>query len=464
MTRKELSRRELLAALAAAGLGGGLAVACSDHTTSARKPAVTSTTSTTTVPGKPRPPGSRPFPSRPEGAESLTEVEHIVVYMQENHSYDNYFGMLKRGDGFTVRNGVPIHSNPGLDGAPVPLTHKTEFCDVELNASQTWANSYTSINGGAMDGFVRAAPGGAHGSMGYWDGDDIPFYYSLASHFPICDRWFCSVPAQTFPNRRFLQAATSVGILTTDIHEVLATPDAPNGLIWDRLNAHGITWTDYGVDLFDILLFPDFYAKNMSHTKPFQQFLTDCHDDTLPQVSIISPGDKLYTEERPADLAMGEAYSAVLINALMQSPAWEKTVMFFTYDEHGGYYDHVAPPRAVVPDGIAPRYKPTDPQVPPGPFGMYGPRVPGFVISPFAKKDYVSHVVHDHTSILKFIETKFNLGAMTYRDANADDLMDCLDFRAAAFRDPPTLAKPHLVPPAVSACQPDVPPLPTIPT
>jgi phospholipase C len=460
----ELSRRELFTALAAAGTAAGLGAACDDGTTAARR-SVTARTTTTTMPTTPRPPGSRPFADRPEGAESMPEVGHIVIYMQENHSYDNYFGMLKRGDGFTIRDGVPINSNPGLDGAPVPVYHKTQYCDAEPSANQTWSDTYTSINGGAMDGFVRAAPGGARGSMGYWDGTDLPFYYSLASHFPICDRWFCSVPAQTFPNRRFLQAATSVGILTTDIKEVLATPDAPNGVIWDRLNAHGITWTDYGVDIYDILLFPNFAAKNTSHTKPWQQFVTDCRNDTLPQVSIISPGDKIYTEESPGgDIDVGEAYSAVLINALMHSAAWDRTVMFFTYDEHGGYYDHVAPPRAIAPDAIAPRYKPRDPTGPPGPFEMYGPRVPGFVISPFAKKDHVSHVVHDHTSILKFIETKFNLGAMTYRDANADDLMDSLDFEAKAFRDPPTLAPPRLAPPAVSACQPDVPPLPPIPT
>jgi phospholipase C len=393
----------------------------------------------------------------------MPEVEHIVIYMQENHSYDNYFGMLGRGDGFTIEHGVPTNANPGLDGAPVPVFHQPSGCDVQPSAHQTWSGTYASVNGGAMDGFVRSAVGGGHGSMGYWDGTDLPFYYSLARHFPICDRWFCSVPAQTFPNRRFLQAATSVGILTTDIDEVLATPDAPNGLIWDRLNAHGISWIDYGVDLFDILLFPNFYAKNTSHTKPWQQFLTDCASGTLPQVSLIGPGDKTYTEEAPADVRMGEAYSAVLVNALMHSPLWEKTVMFFTYDEHGGYYDHVPPPPAVKPDDIAPRYKPTDPQNV-NPFEMYGPRVPGFVISPFARKDHVSHVVRDQTSILKFIERKFNLGALTYRDANADDLLDCLDFDQAAFREPPTLAAPTLVPPAPSTCQPGLPPLPAIPT
>ena len=147
----------------------------------------------------------------------------------------------------------------------------------------------------------------------------------------------------------------------------------------------------------------------------------------------------------------GEAYSASIINAVLGSPLWEKTALFFTYDEHGGGYDHVPPPAAVAPDSIAPRI--TVPPDQSGDFAQYGIRVPGFVVSPFAKRDYVSHVVHDHTSILKFIETKWNLGAMTYRDANADNLLDSFDFAHPGFVDPPFLPDPGL-PAAGSPCQP----------
>jgi phospholipase C len=264
---------------------------------------------------------------------------------------------------------------------------------------------------------------------------------------------------QTFPNRRYLQAATSVGIVSTDVNEVLATPSAPNGVIWDRLNDLHITWNDYCIDLADILLFPTFAQANQDHIKHFADFLDDCLHGTLPQVSIISPGDTTYSEESPADVRNGEAYSASVINAVMNSPAWEHTVLFFTYDEHGGYYDHVPPPPAVAPDAIAPRI--TVPPDQAGGFDRYGVRVPGFVISPFAKANYVSHVVHDQTSILKFIETKFNLGAMTFRDANADDLLDTLDFDHPAFLEPPTLPDPALLTTG-SSCQP-LPPPPTNP-
>jgi phospholipase C len=243
--------------------------------------------------------------------------------------------------------------------------------------------------------------------------------------------------------------------------KALALPHPAGGTIWDKLNAHGISWLDYAWDLPDIALFPKTLSANTDKLRTFQQFLGDCGRGTLPAVSIVSPGATAYSEENPSDIQLGEAYSASVINAVMQSPAWPKTVLLFMYDEHGGYYDHVAPPAAIPPDDIAPAVEPT-PGVPAA-WNQYGLRVPAFVISPFAKCNYLSHVVHDHTSVLRFIETKFNLGALTRRDANADDLLDCLDFRRPTFLEPPTLAAPGL-PATGSSCQPDIPPPPTTPT
>jgi len=401
------------------------------------------------------PPGTRPDPSKPEGVDTMPQVEHVIIYMQENHSYDNYFGMLGRGDGFTLGpGGVPNNTNPDLQDQPVSVFPIQGTCDPNDGAGQSWNSSHIEWNNGANDGFIRAA-NGATGSMGYWDGSTIPFYYGLANTFVLCDRWFASVLGQTFPNRRYLQAATSVGIVSTNVQEVVATPVAPNGVIWERLDAHGISWADYAVDLADIALFPGWSSSHGDKVKTFNDFLLDCANGTLPQVSIISPGDQKWSEE-DADVQNGEAYSSSLINAVLHSPAWSKTVLFFTYDEHGGYYDHVPPPPAVAPDDILPRI--TVPPDQPGAFDRYGFRVPSVVVSPFAKKGYVSSVVHDHTSILKFIETKFNLGALTYRDANADDLLDTLDFANPGFLDPPVLPAPGL-PATGSACQPQpIPP------
>ncbi len=400
------------------------------------------------------PPGSRPYPAKPEGIDTIPEIEHVVIYMQENHSFDNYFGLLGRGDGLTLDgDGKPTSTNPDLAGDPVGMYHKTVYCENERTAGQNWNGTIRSINGGAMDGFVREA-GGEPGSMGYWDGTDLPFYYGLANEFVLCDRWFASTPCQTLPNRRFLQAATAGGLISSDVNEVIANPNVPNGNIWERLDAHGITWADYTIDLADIMLFVDFYGDHLDKVKTYEDFLLAAQTGTLPQVSIISPGHAIYSEEDPNDIQLGEAYSSAIVNALMHGPAWEKTALFFMYDEHGGYYDHVPPPPAIAPDDIPPNT--TVPPDEPGGYDQYGVRVPAIVISPYAKRDYVSSVVHDHTSVLKFIETKFNLGAMTYRDANADDLLDCFDFTAMAFREPPTLPAPGL--PATGSTCSDVPP------
>jgi phospholipase C len=256
----------------------------------------------------------------------------------------------------------------------------------------------------------------------------------------------------------YLQAATSQSLTATDTTKALALPYPVGGTIWDKLNAHGISWNDYCWDLPDIALFPKSFSANQSRVKTFQQFLGDCQTGALPSVSIISPGVTAYSEENPADVQLGEAYSASIINAVMHSPAWPKTVLLFMYDEHGGYYDHVAPPAAIPPDDIAPDVAAT-PNAPAA-WNQYGLRVPAFVVSPFAKRNYISHVVHDHTSVLRFIETKFNLGALTRRDANADNLLDCLDFHRPAFLEPPTLAAPGL-PATGSTCQPQTPPPPT---
>lgn len=413
-----------------------------------------------------RKPGSRPFPGRPEGIDTLPQIDHIVIYMQENQSYDHYLGTHPRGDGFTLGpDGLPVHTNPDRQGNPVRAHHVASTCD-SISGDHSWSGTHRSWNHGAMDGFVKAT---GPNVMGYYDRSNLPFYWGLADTFPVCDRWFSSMLGPTHPNRRFLQAATSVGITQTSTTEVLATPDAPNGTIWDRLDQHGISWKTYGIDVWDILLFPTsdiagFLARTAPNRRYFADFLADCRAGTLPQVSIICPGAQDQYDEGSRDVQNGEAYSASIINALMHGPAWRRSALFFTYDEHGGGYDHVPPPPAVAPDNIPPRLTASDE---PGDFAQLGIRVPGFVVSPYAKRDHVSHVVHDHTSILKFIETKFNLGALTYRDANADNLFDCFDFRRPAFAEPPVLPAPGL-PLTGSTCQPQPyppidPPVPPAP-
>ncbi len=439
----ELSRRTFLAGLGAAS---GLAAAGLSATAAGA----------TNIPGHTGQPGDRPYPRHPEGTEFLPRIEHIIIYMQENHSYDSYYGMLPRGDGYTLVDGVPQNSNPLSPTQNLDVFHAPDTCQLGEGVSQNWVSTHTQIDSGRMDGFLF---NGNTNAMRYWDQTDIPFYYSLAQTFPICDRWFASAPCQTYPNRLYLQAATCQSLISTS-GDVLSLPHPAGGTIWDKLNQFGISWNDYAWDLPDIALFPHTFPANSSHVKTFNQFLTDCRTGSLPHVSIVSPGVNNYTEENPHDVQLGEAYSASIINAVMDSPAWPKTALFFMYDEHGGYYDHVPPPPAVPPDDIPPAVA-AAPGAPDA-WNIYGLRVPAFVISPYAKRNYVSSVVHDHTSVLRFIETKFNLGALTRRDAHADNLLDCFDFSHRSFREPPTLAAPGL-PASGSVCTPSIPPPPTQP-
>jgi phospholipase C len=277
--------------------------------------------------------------------------------------------------------------------------------------------------------------------MGYFAEKQLPFYYSLASQFPIGDRYFCSVMAQTYPNRRFLIAGTALGDVSTDASGISST-NAPNGTIFDRFDAYGITWRDYYPDLPTAALFLPNYLNNLTNGRmaPINQFLTDAAAGQLPNFSLVDPYVD-YSEEN-GDVSIGEAYAARIIGAVLDSPTWSSTAVILVWDEHGGWYDHVPPQPAVRPDDVPPGIDVPPDQ--PGAYDYTGFRVPCVVVSPYAKTDHVSHKVYDHTSILKFVETKWNLPAMTYRDANAENMLDFfrLGGRRPPFAEPPTVDPP----------------------
>jgi len=400
---------------------------------------VTSTTRATTLsPTGGRRPGSLPNPGLPAGTDTVPQVEHIVVVMQENHSFDNYFGTLGRGDGFTLdRRGSPVNSNPDPSGGFVRAFHESDTCQPG-HVSQSWNASHIQFDAGRNEGFVRSDSG--VWAMAYFDQRDIPFYHSLGRTFPLCDRYFCSVLAQTYPNRRFLMAGTAFGLISTDTSSI--TEDPPNGTIFDRLNAHAISWKSYASDISTLFIIASVPKNNPANISTINRFFSDAAAGTLPAVSFVDSNIITGDEEGPEDIQLGEAFVSSVVQAVMNGPAWPKTMLVWTYDEHGGYYDHVPPPPAVPPDDIPPRI--TVPPDQPGGYDRYGFRVPTVVVSPHGRRDFVSHTVYDHTSILKTIERKWNLPAMTYRDANANDLFDCLDLNGR----PPFLDPPHLAVPA----------------
>jgi phospholipase C len=411
-----------------------------------------------------RQPGSLPDPSLPAGTDTIPQIEHIVVLMMENHSYDNLFGMLgrapgqrPRGDGFQIAaDGYPSATNPYADGSLQRAFHMPTTCQLPGRPTQEWEQSHIQYANGRNDGFVISASGPV--SMGYWSRQDIPFTYSLAMQFPVGDRWFCSLLGQTDPNRRYLIAATSMG-MTDDVPD--PTQDAtlllepPNGTIFSRLSDANITWAEYAAQYpqataitMELYPRPD-QIYEPSHARPPSDFFSAAAAGKLPSFTLIDPNYDTSSQENPQNIVLGDAFIESIVRALGASPAWEKTLLILTYDEHGGYYDHVPPPAALAPDSIAPVVEPGESAY--DGFRRYGFRVPSVVVSPYAKRNHVTHVLHDHTSVLAFVERKWNLPALTYRDANANDISDFLDLRALAARRPTFPELPALAAPGENA-------------
>jgi phospholipase C len=392
----------------------------------------------------------------------MPQIRHVVVLMMENHSFDNMLGRLpyafpsRRGvDGLTFRRGRSANFNRDTYGGRHFASRPGSPCQLHGVPSQSWNASHESFDGGLNDGFVRASGPTA---MWYWDRPTLPFSYSLAQHFPIGQRYFCSVLAQTYPNRRFFFTGTASGTISTD-SSTFSIP-AANGTIFDRLDAHKIDWAIYHQGLPSAAIVPGAVTGRDARVRLFDRFAGDVAAGRLPQFTFIDPNYETTSQENPQDIQVGEQFIAQVANTLIRAPSWRHTALFITWDEHGGYYDHVPPPRAIEPDSIPPRVKPGDA---PGGYGRYGFRVPVFVVSPWARPKYVSSVVQDHTSITAFIERKWNLPAMTFRDANAQPMTDYFDFRRAAFARPPRLAAPPSLAPGLARCQAEglSPPLPS---
>ncbi len=390
-----------------------------------------------------RSPGSLPFPDRPAGTDCLPEIEHIVVLIKENHSFDNYFGMLGLGDGFTLGpDGQPTNSNPDGKGNQVLAHHLALPVNPSFELSQTWNASHLQWHDGAMDGFVTTT--GSTAPMGYFDGSDLPWYYGLARTFGIADRYFSSCLAQTFPNRRFLQAATADGLVSTTLPSPFVQPPK-SGVVWEQLDGHGISWANYFAEVPEVGLWPRNLLRYHDHLHDIGDYFDDAGHGQLPSVSLITTEFVVASEGEYQDDQIGELFTAGVVEAAMHSPLWPHMLVVISWDEGGGFYDHVAPPAAVPPDDVPP-----DIQVPPdqpGGYDRYGFRTPCIVVSPYSKPGHVSSVVYDHTSILATIEYKWNLPALTRRDANAANLLDCIDRQGPpAFSTPPDLPRPTIEP------------------
>ena len=386
------------------------------------------------------------------GPQSLRSINHIIYMLQENRSFDNYFGMLnayRQAQGLPAEvDGLPSGAqNLNFDGtASIPAFHMNSVCELDL--SSAWNESHVSFNRnnptsstGLMDGFAYTA--GKFGrdsgywdiqgqrAMGYYDWTQLPYYYFMATQFATSDRWFSPAPTRTAPNRYYAVSGTSAG------HAYPSNVGLTNRTIFDELEQAGISWRVYEGTPGDTILgdWQGFVGKYASHFVDAAQFATDAANGTLPAVALIE--QKQNFDEHPGNnIQQGSAYVASLINALMNSPSWKDSVFILTWDEGGDFYDHVPSPPAHSPDGIPPQdLASTDIQ---GDFTRYGFRIPNIVISPFTKAHYVSHTVMDTTAILKLIETRFALPSLTGRDGNSPDMTEFFDFQNVPWRTPPS--------------------------
>jgi phospholipase C len=217
--------------------------------------------------------------------------KHLIVVMMENHSFDNLLGEMSLNrpdvDGLTFINGQPQNKNPDNSTPPVdvPAFALTTTMQ-ESHVSQSWKASHEQVNGGAMDGFVKAVNNTQ--PMGYYTRQAVPFVYSLASEFTLANRWFCSLPGPTYPNRRFLLAGTAYG--TTQTHgDPLTGPSPGSGTVFGLLSGHGITWADYFSDIPMSMVIGRDILKHFDNHHPIGDFYAACRTGNLPQVSFVDP-------------------------------------------------------------------------------------------------------------------------------------------------------------------------------
>jgi phospholipase C len=378
-------------------------------------------------------------------------IDHVIVIMQENRSFDHYLGRLV-AQGYYQASELdappPGWSNPDGSGGTVVPHADDAYC---FTANHSWNDMHDDWDNGQNDHFVTNNDPNGQKSFYYEDDTVIPFYYALANTFSVGDRYFASVMSSTWPNRFFFMAATSFGIGDNSF-DTLDTAEHPSAHLMGLLDQAGRTWRDYTDGPHQIEFFPyyGFQHQTLQNLKDMKcALLTDIQNDTLPDVAIVMGSEVGETsDEGPSALpGIGGEMIEGLLRALFASPAWAHTAVFFTYDENGGTADHVPPAAACPPDSLAPhdgKGTPLD-----GAFDHTGFRVPFIVVSPYAKKHFVSHAVYDHTSITRFIEARFGLPALTARDANALPPMDVFDFKNPPFMTPPNITATTTVPASV---------------
>ncbi len=325
-------------------------------------------------------------------------IQHVIVDLQENRSFDHYYGFAPFVDPYGVPAG---YTQPDGNGGTIAPYHFTSLTTPDIG--HNWSATHAEYDGGAMDGFYTTD---GIDCMGYYNAGDLPFYYGLHDSSTLCTNYFCSLLGPTWPNRFYTAAGTSGGITTNGVwgYGVFDYP-----IILDLLEDAHISWKVYNIGMDsvpfgntdNVFFFWQRFAHDPRAHANKQDFFTDLNQGTLPNVSWIIPSfARGWDEHPPADISVGMGIVEELVDGLRNSSSWATSAYIHTYDEAGGYFDHVRPPRVDA-------------------FGL-GIRVPTWIISPFAKPAHLEPTVYEHTSTLKFIETVYNLPTL----AAANHLFD----------------------------------------
>jgi phospholipase C len=367
----------------------------------------------------------------PDSSQTNTPIEHFIFLMQENHSFDNYFGYYPGANGIPEGTCIPFDPFDPESECVEPFRLGDGLVDND-DPDHSEETHWIQFNEGLMNGFVYALERRNQDgrlAMGYYDEVDLPYYWNIADEYVLFDNFFSSVHGGSFDNHMFWAAGRT--FYTSDVsnmQDVLATVPT----IFDRLEEKGISWKFYVQNYEPELnyrtahLYPMNRASQViwvpllsfdrfiddpslsSHIVNLDEYYDDLANGTLPSVAFMVPSGP--SEHPPSSVLSGQRFVRTLIQRLMQSPYWESSVFLWSYDDWGGWYDHVVPP--TVDD-----------------WG-YGMRVPALLVSPYAKQGYIDSTQLDYTSALKFIEENWDLEPLADRDRQANNFLDAFDFES----------------------------------
>jgi phospholipase C len=359
-------------------------------------------------------------------------VDTFVVLMMENRSFDHYLGWLPGADGHQA--GLTYTDATGVVHETIRLAPDFQGC-AHPDPDHSWEGGRVQLNGGRMDGFLRSGDNDEF-SIGYYAEEDLPFIGHAARAFTTYDRFFCSLLASTYPNREYMHAATSYGMIDNTIPLGPTQLGFPDTTIFAALAAAGVSNRYFYTDIPVSALWG---APGIARSGQVQEYYERCASGTLPAVSFVDPafnGEEQGTsgDEHPhGDVRIGQAFMADVVHAFMESPQWKRGALFIVYDEWGGFFDHVRPPR--VPDDRSNADVNQD-------FGQMGIRIPAVLVSPYARRGHVDHNIYGFESILKLIRYRFGVPPLTTRDKYARNIARSFDWDSKPNLELPSLPAP----------------------